>query len=75
MELQRGDLRIEPGRSKVVHARGEVERGWRAMADRLTRSGQQTLAMQVEHLLDQMSPPGPKGNGSLQRCCKKFLGD
>src|SRR5207302_3479310 len=32
-ELLKGDLRVEPGKSKLVETRKEVERGWRATSD------------------------------------------
>jgi hypothetical protein len=56
-ELLKGDLRLEPGKSKLVETRKEVERGWRAVSDILVSEGQPELAAQARHFMDRMSPP------------------
>jgi hypothetical protein len=55
-EVLKGDLRIEPGKSKLLHTRKEVERGWRATSDLLLSEGQGELAVQVRRFVDQMKP-------------------
>jgi relaxase-like protein len=56
-ELLKGNLRVEPGKSKLMETRKEVERGWRAMSDILLNQGQPELAAQVRRFMDQMPPP------------------
>jgi hypothetical protein len=46
-ELAKGGLRVEPGKTKLVEARRDVQRGWRAVADILHSEGQEELAAQV----------------------------
>jgi hypothetical protein len=55
-ELLKGNLRVEPGRSKLVETRKEVERGWRATSEILVNQGQPELAVQVIRFVEQMSP-------------------
>jgi len=55
--LLKGELRIEPGKTKLVQTRREVERGWRALSDILVNEGQPQLAAQVSRFVDQMKPP------------------
>src|SRR5438874_290024 len=56
-ELLKGNLRVEPGKSKLVETRKEVERGWRATSDILRNQGQSELAAQIRRFVDQMPPP------------------
>jgi MobA/VirD2-like, nuclease domain len=56
-ELLKGNLRVEPGKSKLMETRREVERGWRAMSDILLNQGQPELAAQVRRFADSMPPP------------------
>jgi hypothetical protein len=56
-ELAKGDLRAEPGKTKLVDTRRGVQRGWRAVADILHREGQEELAAQVRRFTVQMEPP------------------
>jgi hypothetical protein len=55
-ELLTGNRRIEPGKTKLVQTRREVERGWRAVSENLLREGQLELAAQVRHFVNQMPP-------------------
>ena len=55
-ELQKGDLRIESGKSKVVETRKEVERGWRAVSNILLKERQSELVAQVTRFIEQMLP-------------------
>lgn len=56
-ELLKGNLRIEPGKSKLLDTRREVQRGWRVISDILLAQGHPELAAQVRHFLDKMPPP------------------
>jgi hypothetical protein len=55
-EVLKGDLRIEPGKSKLLHTRKKVERGWRATSDLLLSEGRGESAAQVRRFVDQMKP-------------------
>lgn len=55
-ELLNGNLRVEPGKSKIIQTRNEVERGWRAVGDFLVLEGQPELAAQVRRFVAQMPP-------------------
>ncbi len=57
VDLLSGTLRIEAGKSKLVHTRSEVERGWRAVSDVLIAQGQTDLAGEVRRFSEQMLPP------------------
>jgi hypothetical protein len=56
-ELLNGNLRVEPGRSKIIQTRNEVERGWRAVGDLLVIEGQPEFAAEVRRFVAQMLPP------------------
>jgi hypothetical protein len=56
-ELRSGKLRVEPGKSKIIQTRNDVEAGWRAIADILVTEGQSELATRIWRFLDQMRPP------------------
>jgi Relaxase/Mobilisation nuclease domain len=56
-ELLKGDLRAEPGKSKLIATRSEVERAWRATSDILTDQGHPDLAARVRQFLEGMPPP------------------
>lgn len=56
-ELLKGDLRTEPGKSKLIETRKEVQRGWRATSEILLAHGQPELAAQIRRFVDQMPPP------------------
>jgi relaxase-like protein len=57
-ELQKGNLRVEAGKAKLLETRREVERGWRAVSDILRRrQGRSDLAGLVDRFADAMAPP------------------
>ena len=56
-ELKTGDLRVEPGKAKLLRTHNDVRRGWLAVSDILTQEKQPELAAQVRRYADQMSPP------------------
>lgn len=55
--LLTGKLRAEPGRSKLIETRQEVERGWRTTSDILMAQGHAQLAGQVLRFLADMPAP------------------
>jgi hypothetical protein len=56
-ELLKDDLRVEPGKSKLMETRNTVEHGWRATAEILAAQGHSELAARIHHFLAQMPPP------------------
>jgi len=56
-ELLAGGSDGEPGKSRLVATRKEVERGWRAVSDILLNDGQAELAAQVRRFVEEMPPP------------------
>jgi hypothetical protein len=56
-ELLAGGVNVEPGKSRLVATRKEVERGWRAVSDILLNEGQPELAARVRRFVDEMPPP------------------
>jgi hypothetical protein len=56
-ELVRGSLQVEPGKSKLMATRKEVERGWTATSDRLLAEGWRELALQARRFVSDMPPP------------------
>lgn len=56
-ELMKGTRRFEPGKSKLVQTRRDVERGWRAVGNWLFREHQFALAAQVRRFLGEMPAP------------------
>jgi hypothetical protein len=57
-ELASGRLALESGRERVVETRGEVLRGWNAVADLLKGQGEGHLAHAVRRFADRMPPVG-----------------
>ncbi len=55
--LLKGDLRIEPGKSKLVETRKEVERVWHAASHILIAQGHAELAAGVRRFVREMPPP------------------
>lgn len=55
-ELLKGDLRIEPGKAKLVETRKDVERGWLAVSEILERQGQPELAAHARRFVQEMQP-------------------
>lgn len=56
-ELRKGNLQVEPGKSKLVGTRNEVQRAWRATSDLLIAQGHHNLAARIGRFVDQMPPP------------------
>ncbi len=56
-ELLNSNLRSEPGKSKLIETRKDVERGWRATSDILRAQGHAELAARIHRFVAQMSPP------------------
>ena len=56
-ELKAGQLRVEPGKAKLVRMYSDVRRAWLAVSDILTQEKQPELAAQVRRYAEQMPPP------------------
>jgi hypothetical protein len=56
-ELLDGNVRTEPGKSKLIETRRVVERGWRATSEILVAQGHPELAAQARLFVDLMPPP------------------
>ena len=56
-ELLKGDLRVEPGKSRLIETRNEVERAWRTIRDILIDQDHPELAAHVQRFLGQMPSP------------------
>ena len=56
-ELQNGEVRIEPGKAKLLNTRHNVKRGWRAVNELLEREGQSALAAEVNWFVERMPAP------------------
>jgi hypothetical protein len=56
-ELERGSLRVESGKSKLLHTRREIERWWQAAREILVSQGHRELAAQVGRFVTRMPPP------------------
>jgi hypothetical protein len=56
-ELLSRDVRIEPGKRKLVKTREAVNRGWHDVADQLARAGDQRLANDVARFIHAMPLP------------------
>jgi len=56
-ELLKGELRVEPGRARLLATRREVERGWLAVGEILTAQGRAELASHVRRFGSEMPPP------------------
>lgn len=56
-DLLKGDIRVEPGKTKLVDTRAQVERGWRALGDLLEHQGKHEIAREVRRFVDWMPPP------------------
>jgi hypothetical protein len=55
-ELRAGDIKIEPGRRRLIATRREVERSWRLVTDILVGEGNAGLAREVRQFVDRMPP-------------------
>lgn len=56
-ELANGSIDVEPGRSKVLQTRREIDKGWQIVSDMLLRQGQVRLASEVRNFHTAMPPP------------------
>jgi len=55
-ELMKGNIRAEPGKSKLVETRKTVEDSWRSISHRLAKDGHLDLAGDVQRFADRMPP-------------------
>lgn len=60
-ELAKGNLQPDPGKSRLLQTRKEVERGWRALSEILNAEGQGELATIVGRFAGQMLRPRTEG--------------
>lgn len=56
-ELLKGHLHTEPGKSKLIQTRKEIELGWSTLSDILAAQGHPELGVLVRHFLSEMQPP------------------
>ena len=56
-ELKTGDLRVEPGKAKLLRTHDDVRRAWLAVSDNLAQEKHQELAVQVRRYAEQMPAP------------------
>ncbi len=56
-ELAEGKLRVEPGKTGMLRARGEIQHAWKLVSDILIHQQQPDLAQQVRHFADHLAPP------------------
>jgi hypothetical protein len=57
VEHSKGNSRREPGSRVLLQTRKEVERGWHALCEILTREGQRELAIDVRRFVNEMPFP------------------
>jgi hypothetical protein len=55
-ELSKGNLLVEPGKTRLLKTRDEVKRGWLAVRDQLMSEGQAALAAQVAAFVKSLPP-------------------
>jgi hypothetical protein len=53
-ELLKGSTRLESGKPTLVETRGQVEKGWRSVANLLAKDGHHDLAADVRRFIDRM---------------------
>jgi hypothetical protein len=56
-ELLKGNLRIEPGKARLLETRREVEQGWLAVSEILAAEGRKGLAERTAQFVEQFPPP------------------
>lgn len=56
-ELAGGQVKTEPGKSRLLATRREVVRGWNTVADNLVIQGDVELALAVRRFVARMPPP------------------
>ena len=66
-DVLRGDIRVDPGKTKLLDTRAQVERGWRAVSDLLQYQGKSDLAGEVRQFVDRMPPPHTEREGILEQ--------
>ena len=57
MASSKGQMRIEPGKAKLLETRTAVERGWRAVSEILAGHGNKDLAAQVGRFAERLPLP------------------
>jgi hypothetical protein len=55
-DLLKGNIRVEPGKHKLVETRKAVEGGWRSIDNLLAKDGRHDLADEVRRFVGRMSP-------------------
>jgi hypothetical protein len=56
-EVLAGGMKVEPGKSKILATRKEVEHSWRAIGEKLMTEGQPELAEHIWRFVEQMAEP------------------
>lgn len=56
-ELLEGRFRVEPGKTRLMRTRKNIEYGWRTVSNALTAQGHAELADQIHHFLANMLQP------------------
>jgi relaxase-like protein len=56
-ELLRANSHVEPGKRTLLETRRKIDSGWRSLAEKLSKDGQQDLASDVRRFVDQFEPP------------------
>jgi len=56
-ELVKSDIVVEPGKSKLLQTRKEVERAWQELSEILVANGRRDLANDVARFVQGMPPP------------------
>jgi hypothetical protein len=56
-DLLNGEIRVDPGKTKLLDTRAQVKRDWRVVSDLLEHHGKHELACEVRHFVDRMRPP------------------
>ena len=69
-DLLTGDIRVEPGKTKLVDTRAQVERGWRVVSDLLEHHGKHELAREVRRFVDRMPAPHTEREWILEQLQK-----
>jgi Relaxase/Mobilisation nuclease domain len=55
-ELVESGLQVEPGKVRMLQARGDIRHAWTAVSDILMRQQKPDLAQQVRHFADHLAP-------------------
>jgi len=73
-ELRNGDFCVDPGKSKLIQTRKEVERGWHATSDILIAQGYPELAAHVQRFVREMTPPAAEKEHLAAELLKRLRG-